>query len=303
MKIVLAGATGFIGAPLVELLGKENHDLVLLTRRHRIRQGSLPGRLTMAEWDGATVGSWSGHLDGADAVINFAGEPLDAHRWTPARKERIISSRVNAAGALRKAIARAQKKPSVVVNASAVGYYGPRDDEGITEEAPHGSGFLAETCVRWEEAAMSMSAEVPRIVILRCGVVLGKEGGALRKMLLPFKLFAGGTLGSGTQWLPWVHREDLVRVIGMVIGDPAVRGPVNVVAPESVTMKAFCSALGRTLHRPSWAPVPSVLLRLLLGEMAGMVLTGQRVVPAKLQQLGYAFRFPALTPALADLLQ
>ena len=303
MKIVVTGGTGFVGRALLARLAQENHDVVVLTRSPENLAQELPGRVTAVRWDGKTAGPWAAHVDGARAVINLAGESLDARRWTAARKERIIASRVDAAGALYEAIDRAAVKPSVVVNAAAVGFYGPVEEGEVREDAPPGKGFLAETCVRWEHAALHIGTAGPRIVLLRTGVVLGKGGGALQKMLLPFRLFVGGSLGTGRQWFPWVHRDDLVNVILFVIDRTDVRGPVNVVAPETVTMKAFCTALGRALRRPSWAPVPGPLLRVALGEMAGMVLTGQQVVPAKLRQLGYSFRFPALAPALTDILR
>jgi uncharacterized protein (TIGR01777 family) len=303
VKIIVTGGTGFVGKALLERLVRDNHEIVLLTRSPAKPGSAMPGRVTVLPWDGKSVGAWGASVEGADVIINLAGEPLDARRWTPAQKERIIASRVDAAGALRDAVERAAEKPSVVVNAAAVGFYGPVDEGDLREDAPPGQGFLAETCVRWEHAALQIGAAGPRVVVLRCGVVLGKGGGALRKMLLPFKLFVGGPLGTGRQWFPWVHRDDLVDIILFVIGRTDARGPVNVVAPEAVTMRTFCAALGAALHRPSWAPVPGLVLRAVLGEMAGMVLTGQRVVPAKLRQLGYTFRFPALAPALTDILR
>lgn len=303
MKIVVAGGSGFIGNALLQRLAQERHDVVVLTRTPGKTGRSVPANVTEVAWDGRSVGPWGRHLDGADAVINLAGESLDARRWTTAQKERIIASRVDAAGAIRDAVERATRKPSVVVNAAAVGLYGAVEDGECREDAPPGQGFLAETCVRWEHAALQIGAAGPRIVILRFGVVLGQGGGVLRKMLPPFRLFAGGPLGNGRQWFPWIHRDDLIGVILFVIGRPDVHGPVNCVAPEPVTMRTFCAALGKALHRPSWAPVPGVVLRVLLGEMAGMVLTGQRVVPAKLRQLGFTFRYPALAPALTDILR
>lgn len=303
MKIVITGGTGFVGRALLARLAQENHDVVVLTRTPERLVQELPGRFMAVRWDGKTSGPWAAHVDGAHAIINFAGEPIDAHRWTTAQKERIIASRVDAAGALREAIDRATNKPSVVVNAAAVGFYGPVEEGDVREDAPPGQGFLAETCVRWEHAALQIGSAGPRVVILRCGVVLGSGGGALQKMLLPFKLFVGGSLGTGSQWFPWVHRDDLVNIILFVIGRTDAHGPVNVVAPETVTMKTFCTALGKALHRPSWAPVPGLVLRVALGEMAGMVLTGQRVVPAKLRQLGFTFRFPTLATALIDILR
>jgi uncharacterized protein (TIGR01777 family) len=188
----------------------------------------------------------------------------------------------------------------VFVSASAVGYYGPVESEDVTEDHSPGSGFLADLCLRWEQEARAVSELGPRLVILRTGVVVGEKGGALQKMLLPFRLFAGGPIGSGRQWFPWVHRDDVAGVILFALGNGAVSGPVNLVAPECVDMNGFCAALGRALSRPSWLPVPAFALRAALGEMSDMILTGQRVVPSKLIALGYTFRYPALGPALAS---
>jgi uncharacterized protein (TIGR01777 family) len=256
-----------------------------------------PG-VTRVRWDGATQGEWTAHVQGADAVINLAGESIGGGRWTATRKRRIVASRVNATRALSESIRLGEKRPFLFINSSAVGYYGPVESGDVTEDHPPGSGFLADVCLRWEQEALAVGELGPRVVILRTGVVIGEKGGALEKMLLPFRLYAGGPIGSGRQWFPWVHRDDVAGVILFALGNAALAGPVNVVAPERVDMKAFCVALGRALSRPSWLPVPAPALRAALGEMADMILTGQRVVPAKLLTLGYRFRYPALAAAL-----
>ncbi|MEK9137485.1 MAG: TIGR01777 family oxidoreductase, partial [Bacteroidota bacterium] len=235
--------------------------------------------------------------------INFAGEPLDAKRWLRSQKERIIGSRVDATSAIVHAISKAKQKPSVMISASGVGYYGAVETGEVTEDAPRGSDFLSETTYQWEKAAHGAEALGVRTVVLRIAVVLGSGGGALRKMLIPFRLFVGGPLGSGRQWFPWVHRDDLVGVILFALSSPEISGPVNVVAPEVVKMQGFCSALGQALHRPSWAPVPSFVLKAVLGEMSEMVLTGQRAVPRVLERYGYRFKFPQLSAALTDILK
>jgi uncharacterized protein (TIGR01777 family) len=298
MKVVVAGGTGFIGSSLIPLLRQEGHDVVVLTRDPK--RSPLTPPATRVRWDGETQGEWTAHVQGADAVINLAGESIGGGRWTASRKQRIVASRVNATRALLESIRLGEKKPSVFISSSAVGYYGPVESGDVTEDHPPGSGFLADVCLRWEQEASAMGELGPRVVVLRTGVVLGEKGGALEKMLLPFRLYAGGPVGSGRQWFPWVHRDDVAGVILFALGNAALAGPVNVVAPESVDMKAFCAALGRALSRPSWLHVPAPALRAALGEMADMILTGQPVVPAKLLTLGYGFRYPALAAALAS---
>jgi uncharacterized protein (TIGR01777 family) len=303
MKIIVTGGSGFIGKALIPRLVAEGHEVVLLTRNPPEARSKVDQRVNFVQWDGKTSDSWESHVDGADAVLNFAGEPLDAKRWSTGQKKRIIDSRVDATTAIVNAIRKASRRPSVLVNASGVGYYGPVETGEITEEHSRGSDFLSETTSQWETAARAAEPLGVRTVILRTAVVLGDGGGALRKLLIPFRLFVGGALGSGRQWFPWIHRDDLVGVILFVLQDKSVSGSVNAVAPESVTMKEFCSALGRVMHRPSWAPVPSFLLKMVLGEMSVMVLTGQRAVPKALQRHEYTFKFPNLSSALSDILR
>jgi uncharacterized protein (TIGR01777 family) len=298
MNIVVAGGTGFIGSSLLPLLRRAGHEVVVLTRDPE-RAPPTPG-VTRVRWDGVTQGEWTVYVQGADAVINLAGESIGGGRWTSSRKERIVASRVNATRALLEAIRRGEKGPSLFISSSAVGYYGPVESGEVAEDHPPGSGFLADVCRLWEQEASAVGELGPRVVILRTGVVIGEKGGALERMLLPFRLFAGGPLGSGRQWFPWVHGDDVAGVILFALGNAALTGPVNLVAPETVDMRSFCAALGRALSRPSWLPVPAMALRAAFGEMADMILTGQRVVPAKLLALGYQFRYPALAPALAS---
>jgi len=299
VRIVVAGGTGFVGKALVTRLAEEEHSAVVLTRHPD--KPRLPGKRTvqLVWWDGRTVGPWASHIDGADAVLNFAGESI-GERWTARRKSLILDSRLNATRAIVEAIRAARKRPHVLVNASAVGYYGEVVSEEVPESRPKGDGFLADVCDKWEREARAAESLGVRVVMTRTGVVLGKDGGALPRMMLPFKLFAGGPIGSGRQWFPWVHRDDLVGILTSALMNRTLSGPVNVVAPECVTMKQFCTALGKAMHRPSWAPTPAFALRALLGEMSSMILTGQKVVPTKLLQSGYAFRFPTVAQALDD---
>lgn len=297
MKIVLAGGTGFIGRALVRRLLERGDEVVLLSRnKAKGAKGAALDFLTY--WDGQTAGAWAKHADGADAMINLAGEPIAAGRWTKKRKEKLLNSRVDATRAFVENIKGAARRPPVFLNASAVGYYGNVPDGDVTEAHSRGSGFLAELCERWEQEAL-LASSLTRTVLLRIGVVLGPDGGALPKMLLPFKFFAGGHPGSGRQWFPWIHRDDAAGAILFALDHPEVSGPVNVTAPQPLTMKEFCKALGRALHRPSWAPVPSFVLRLMLGEMSGLLLDGQRALPKKLLDASFRFRYPAAPEALS----
>lgn len=304
MKLVVAGGTGFIGSALCRTLAGQGHSLVLLTRSPapaEILTGS-----TAVLWQPGSSGSWERALEdalsGADGVINLAGEPIAGKRWTGEQKRRLRSSRVVTTRALVTAIGKIAAKPNFLLNASAVGYYGPRGDETVTEETAAGDDFLAGLCKDWEAEAKSAEDHGVRVVRLRTGIVLGKDGGALAKMVPPFKLFIGGPLGSGKQWMPWIHLDDEVGLVQFLIDHPSAHGAFNANAPNPVTMKEFCRTLGDVLGRPSWAPVPDFALRLALGEMAAVLLTGQRAVPAAAEKLGYHFRYPALSAALENIL-
>lgn len=299
MKAVVAGASGFIGRTLLERLRSGGYEIVVLTRRAK---GETGAALRYVEWDARTPGPWTREIEGAAAVINLAGENIASGRWSAARKKRILESRVFASRALVEAIIGTAQKPPVFVNASAVGYYGNVPEGEVREDAPAGKGFLAETCVRWEEEALRAESAGVRVVLPRFGVVLG-QGGALSKMITPFRLFLGGPLGSGRQWFPWIHVEDAALSMLHAIGKDSFRGPYNAAAPEPITMRGFCKTLGRVLSRPSSLPVPAAALKLVLGEMSEMLLEGQKAVPEKLQTSGYSFRFPKLEPALRDALR
>lgn len=297
MTIVLSGGTGFIGKAVRERLLAAGHRIVLLTRRPGAVRAA--GSLEVCGWDARALGPWAARVDGADAVINLAGEPI-ATRWTAAVKQRIVTSRVEATRAVVSAIAQAKRKPAVLINASAVGFYGNVPEGDVPEERSRGTGFLADTCALWEEAARAAEASGVRVVTARTGIVLERGGGALKMMVPPFLMFMGGPLGSGRQAFPWVHRDDVVGAILFALERREASGPLNLVAPEAATLAQFCQALGRALGRPSWLPAPAFAVRLLAGEMADeMLLSGARVVPSRLLSLGYAFRYAKLDAALA----
>ncbi len=293
----MSGATGFIGKKLTEELLKAGHSLVILSRHET---PSVSAGVRTRVWDAQTLGSWAAEIDGADAVINLAGEPIAAKRWTAAQKKKIIESRIHSTRVIAQAIQKAAIKPKVWVNASAVGYYGPVESGDVNESSRQGVGFLAKTCGDWENETLPAQS-ITRVVLLRIGVVLERGGGALSKMEFPFKIFAGGPLGSGRQWMPWIHRDDLIGLILFALQNEKISGPFNATAPESVIMAEFCKTLGRALHRPSWAPVPAFVLKMILGEMAEMLLTGQKALPSKALQAGYRFRYPDLSSALRSI--
>jgi uncharacterized protein (TIGR01777 family) len=296
MKLVVAGGTGFIGSALCARLREQGHTVTVLTRSRDPGAPSTAGR--SVTWEPGVPGAWEEAIEGVDGLINLAGEPLVAKRWSEAQKERIRASRVGTTRALVAAIGKARAKPKFLLNGSAVGYYGPRGDEPLTEEAQPGSDFLARLCVEWEGEAVKAQGYGVRPICLRTGIVLARGGGALAKMVPPFKFFIGGPLGSGGQWMSWIQLEDEIGLILFLIANPAASGSFNATAPNPVTMKEFCKALGEVLNRPSWAPVPALALRMLLGEMADVLLTGQRVLPSQAEKLGYQFRYPTLYGAL-----
>jgi uncharacterized protein len=297
MKIVVAGGSGFLGEPLCRQLVARGHEVVVLSRDpFNVNAGR--GRM----WDGRMQGPWAHEMDEADAVINLAGENIGEGRWTEERKWRIIESRVRSTRALVEALQDAPPRERAFVSASAVGYYGPRGDEPLDESAPRGEGFLADVVSQWEEAAAA-AEPLARLVVLRFGVVLAKEGGALGKMLLPFRLGGGGPIGSGRQWMSWVDRDDAIAAVEWAIGNDRARGVYNVTAPGAVTNRDFAKALGKAVHRPAILPAPAFALRIALGEMANeMLLAGQRVVPSALLRDGFTFRYPDLHKSLQNAL-
>ena len=300
MKIVIAGGTGFVGKSLREKLLSASHEVTVLTRSPR---AATTVREKFVAWDGKTLGGWAACLDGADAVINLAGENIAAARWTAARKRAIVSSRVDATRAIVNAIQSARRKPAVLINASAVGYYGDVPDGFLTDASSRGKGFLAETCEQWEAEAGKAVHFGTRVVLARLGPVLGEKGGMLSRMVLPFRCFLGAPLGTGRQWIPWIHHEDVTGAFLFVLENVDFSGPVNFTSPAPVTMKVFCGILAKILRRPCGFPVPGFLLKLFLGEMSAMVLSSQKAFPVKLIRTGYQFRYPMLPEALGSLLE
>ncbi len=298
MNIVISGGTGFIGRPLCALLCQEGHRVTLLTRRKEEAQRSCGSSAMAVEWNGREAGAWERCLDGVDAVINLAGAPIADGRWTDARKQLLMESRVLSTRLLVEALSRCSSKPRTLVNTSGIGYYGAGDDRVLDEGAARGQGFLADLCLAWEAEALRAAEFGVRVVMLRTGMVLEQDGGALPKMLLPFWFFAGGPIMPGTQWVSWIHRRDHIGLIQWLLATPSVSGPVNAAAPEAVTMKQFCGSIGRVLHRSSWLPVPGFALQMALGELGTLMTTGQRVTPAKALSGGYVFHYPKLEPAL-----
>ncbi len=301
MRIVIAGGTGFLGSPLAEVYAEDGHDVRVLSRgvppgesRHDPGTG-MPG-ITRVGWNpGAADAPWAFAVDGADAVVNLAGESLDGGRWTPERKTRIRESRLGPTRHLAAAIGAARVRPPVFVSASGVGYYGPAGDDQKTEAAPPGHDFLADICKEWEAAARSAESPATRVVLVRSGMVLERSGGALAKMLTPFRFGVGGRLGSGRQYMSWIHRIDWVELVRWAIESPSITGPLNATAPVPVTNREFTKALGRALHRPAIMPVPSFALKLAFGEMAqSLILTGQRALPARACASGFHFRYPEI---------
>ena len=300
MRIVIAGGTGFLGAPLASRLAADGHDVVVLSRGGG---ASTPGiRTTPWTPDGKT-GAWASEVDGAGAVINLAGEPIAARRWSTEQKQRILDSRVSATRSLVDAIQQASAPPPVFISGSAVGYYGPLGDDVVTEAMPAGSDFLASVAARWEAEAARAATTKTRVVCVRTGIALGEDGGALPQMLPPFRFGVGGPVGSGRQYWPWIHRDDWVNMVVWALTTPAVSGPINATAPAPVTNRDFAHAIGRALHRPAFMPAPAFALRLLLGEMAdALLLSGQRAVPARAEELGFAFRYRTADDALQAIL-
>ena len=295
MRSLIIGGTGFVGRHLASRL-----DTPIVAGRSRSRVHQHLGDIEARTWSPEHVEP--DLFSGVDTVFHLAGESVFHGRWTAGKKERIRSSRVDGTRRLVDAIAAAGKRPSTLICSSAIGYYGSRGDTLLTERSRPGDDFLAKVCVDWEREAMRAEEFGVRVVCIRTGVVLGRDGGALGQMLLPFRLGLGGRLGSGNQWMSWIHIEDLVGIMFHAAGHPHLHGPVNGVAPEPVTNRVFTQSLGAALHRPAILPVPACLLKVAVGKFAAVLLASQRVVPEKISHSGFAFSFPQLKQALADLL-
>jgi uncharacterized protein (TIGR01777 family) len=302
MRVVVAGGSGFLGAPLCGSWADEGHDVRVLTRALRPGQTQhdpgtgVPG-VTRVGWRVDEEGrALAAVLDGATAVVNLAGESIGGGRWTESRKRALVNSRVIATTALARAIAAMDSPPAAFISASGVGYYGDRGPEIVTEDAPAGSDFLARLCVAWEDAARGAARAGVRVVTLRSGLVLERSGGALPRMMVPFRLFAGGPLGSGRQFVSWIHRLDWIEMVRWLVDAP-IDGPVNATAPHPVSNREFSRALGRAMHRPWFTPAPAFAIRLVVGEFADSILTGQRVLPERARTAGFHFRYPEIEMA------
>jgi uncharacterized protein len=302
MRVFVTGGTGLVGSLLVKKLRERGDSVVLLSRRAEAAQQFPDCKIVLG--DPAQPGPWMDAIADCDAVVHLAGEGIFNRRWSQEFKDLIYSSRIkstdNVVSALGKTASPASGK--TLISASAVGIYGPHGDEELTEDGLPGNDFLAKVCNDWEKAAQAATVHGVRVVLLRTGIVLDKNGGALKQMLTPFKMFAGGPVGSGKQWMSWIHKEDEVGLILFALDHAEISGPLNATSPKPVTNRDFATALGNALGRPSFMPTPGFMLRIMLGESAQIVTTGQRVLSKKAQGAGYVFKFTDVEVALKDLL-
>jgi len=305
MKVAITGATGFVGSRLVQRLHGENHRILVLTRNTTFAQKVFPSEafpnLEIVAYTPTVSGSWQSAIAGCDGVVHLAGEPIGEGRWTPERKQEILNSRKLGTQKIVEAIAKANPKPSVLLNASAIGYYGTSETATFDETSLSGNDFLAQVCQAWEAEARKVKDADVRLVILRLGVVLG-NGGALNKMILPFQLFAGGPIGSGRQWFSWIHVDDLVNLMLQALTKPEIDGVYNATAPKAVRMADLSQTLGQVMNRPSWLPVPAFAIEALLGDGAIVVLEGQQVIPKRTVETGFEYKYPNLQSALTQIL-
>ena len=310
MRIVILGGSGLVGRGLAESWASDGHAVTIVCR-HPEKASPVQRGVDIVGWDGRTTAGWADRLDGADAVVSLAGETIGGtnlgqiffQRWSIGKKRRILESRVNAGRAVVDAIGSARVKPGVLLQMSAVGVYGPHGDEPVDEKSPAGKDFLAHVCIEWERSTEPVEAMGVRRVVVRTGLVLSLEGGLFPVILLPFRLFVGGPLGSGRQGFSWIHAEDHRRALRFLVEDSRAGGVYNVTAPEPVSNTELGRQLARALHRPYWFPTPAPLLKLILGEKATLVLDGQHVAPRRLLERGFSFHQPTLAAALAGLLR
>jgi len=301
MNVLIFGGTGFVGRNLTKELLENGYQVYIATRNPQKTANRSGNEIQVLEWDNLSPISSIKKLEQIDVVINLAGESIGNRRWTNSVKEEIIASRIRTTDAIVTAINNGTIQPRVLINASAVGYYGPREDEEITEFEEVGQDFLAQVCRDWENEAYKVQSNFTRVVTIRIGVVLGKEG-ALNRMAMPFKFYIGGPLGKGNQWLSWIHIQDLSSMVRFIIEHQELTGPINAVTPNPVRMRDFSKILGKVLNRPSWLPVPEILLKIALGQMAEMLLHGQRAVPMKILNANFEYRFSNLKAALENAL-
>ncbi len=306
MKVAITGATGFVGSSLVEKLHSQGHKILVLTRNsnkaQQVFRASAFPHVEIVAYTPTESGTWQNAISGCSAVVNLAGEPIAEQRWTTTQKQKILQSRQLGTQKIVEAIGKADVKPQVLVNASAIGYYGTSETATFTESSSPGSDFLAQVCQAWEGEAQKVTELEVRLVIIRLGVVLGNEGGALAKMIPPFQVFAGGPLGTGNQWFSWIHRDDIVNLIVESLQRSDLEGTINGTAPNPVRMSQLCQVLGQVMNRPSWLPVPSFALEMLLGDGAKVVLEGQQVLPQKTESLGFKYKYPQIKSALEEII-
>jgi uncharacterized protein len=306
MRVFLTGGTGLVGKLLVKKLLDRGDSVVILSRRVDAAKQMFGSPSTIVAGDPTQPGAWMDAIADCDAVVHLAGEGIMSQRWNQAFKDLFYNSRIkstdNIVAALAKQPHTAKGQPKILVNASAIGYYGPHGDEELTEQSPPGSDFLAKVCVDWEKSAQAAAQHGVCVVLLRTGIVLDVNGGALQKMLTPFKMFVGGPVGSGRQFMSWIHCEDEVGLILFALDHADVNGPLNATAPNPLTNAKFSKALGKVLGRPSFLPTPAFVLRIVLGEAAQLVTEGQKVLPSKALAAGYSFQFPEVEGALRNLL-
>ncbi|WP_026564359.1 TIGR01777 family oxidoreductase [Bacillus sp. UNC41MFS5] len=300
MKITIAGGTGFVGKALMNHLLTYNHEVIILTRNVKNTNGN--NRIRYVQWLSENSSPLQA-LEGTDIFINLAGESINSGRWTEQRKEKILSSRLESVNALLDIISKLNIKPRALINASAIGIYGTSFEKTFTEKETHGFGndFLSKTVQQWENEASKASQLGIRTVFCRFGIILDKHNGALPKIAFPYQSFFGGPIGNGQQWMSWIHIEDVINGIWFIIEKEQIEGPINFTAPSPVTMSEFGKTLSNVLHRPHWLPVPSIALRLLLGEMSTLVVDGQKVLPEKLLENGYPFKYSNLKLALKNI--
>lgn len=302
-RVIVTGGTGFIGRPLSLRLIREGFEVVCLTRNASAAKNRGGNGVKFVEWDGKSAAGWSEYAEGAAAIVNLAGESIGSGRWSDAKRQGIRQSRMDAGKAVVDAVKSVKQKPEVVIQASAIGIYGNRGNEILDESSGMGDGFLAEVARDWEESTAEIEASGVRRVIIRTGMVLGFTGGALVRLLLPYRFFIGGPMGNGKQWLSWIHIADEIGVILFLMGRKDLSGAFNLTSPQPLQNRLFSREIGKILKRPSWLAVPGLLLKLFLGKMAEeTILTSQRVLPVRLEEAGFKFAFPELTGALTDIL-
>ena len=305
MRVAISGASGFVGTKLVAKLLAAGHEVLVLARDvNKARSALKPETLPRGVVVFVPLSQWAAAVADVDAVVNLAGEPIST-RWSPAIKAEIMASRVKATKRIVDAVEALEerRRPKVLVNASAIGFYGTSENATFDESAPPGGDYLSKVCQSWEQTAMEGENVGVRVVLLRLGIVLDRDGGALGKMLPTFQVFAGGPMGDGSQWFSWIHREDAVGIIMEAISNESMSGPVNVTAPNPVRMGEMCTEIGAALGRPSWLPVPDFAIQALLGEGATVVLRGQKVAPSAVLRSGYKFKYERIDDALKNILR